>query len=129
MWSAGGWDAEPVPDAEVTMTRAFEGSTRSAADGTFEIPEKEHLRVFVTIGDDGCDYSVRAPGYCEWRQLSLCGKVHLDWNLYDVELVHDDGSCTSHKALSALVCTPEGARRNRDVVQPGNPCGPKTQSQ
>ena len=89
------------------MTGAFEGSTRSHSDGKFEIREKEHLRLFLTIADDGCDYTVRAPGYCEWRELSLCGKVHIDWNLYDVRLFPDQAACDPALRMGqGLVCTP-----------------------
>ncbi len=90
------------------MTGAFEGSTRSKPDGRFEIGEKEHLRFFISIGDDGCDYTVRASGYCEWRELSLCGKVHIDWNLYDVRLFPDQAACAPARRMGkGLVCTPD----------------------
>ncbi|HLI79445.1 MAG TPA: hypothetical protein VKV03_05650 [Candidatus Binataceae bacterium] len=101
-----GQTCAPVPDTEITMTGAFEGSARSGPDGKFEIPERQHLRLLVTLGDDGCDLTVVHAGYCEWHDQTLCGKVHVDWDVYDALLDPDNGSCASHTVTSALVCVP-----------------------
>ena len=89
------------------MSRAFDGHADSDFDGKFDLLEEEHFRFFVTVGDDGCDLLVRAPGYCDWRETVLCGKTHVEWEFYNVLLVAA-GSCGKpHRSDVALVCTPD----------------------
>jgi hypothetical protein len=67
----------PISDARVELSGYFTAQGDTGPDGRFDLPAHREWKLVVALGDPGCEVSLQAPNYQEWRQAFFCGYVPL----------------------------------------------------
>jgi len=66
----------PVSGAEVTMDGYFTASGVAGPDGRFDLPSETQWHLIRALGDPGCQVTVSALGYRDWRESFFCFDEH-----------------------------------------------------